>query len=134
MIYLPENLFYNTTAAGILLIINLNKPKKQNNKLILINASREFEKGDPKNFVPDSGVARIAQTFLKWKEEEKFSRVVKNSEVRKNDYNISPNRYINTADATELRDLDEIRQELSDIQNETLKTDKQLAKILEAMC
>ena len=49
VILLPENLFYNTTSAGIILIIN--KEKKHKNEVLLINASKIFEKGRPKNFL-----------------------------------------------------------------------------------
>ncbi len=52
VIYLPENLFYNTNAPGILLFLNKAKPKDRKGKLFLVNASQIVEKGDPKNFIP----------------------------------------------------------------------------------
>ena len=63
VIYLPENLFYNTTAPGIILFLNKAKPKERTGKLFLLNASREFAKGDPKNYIPDDAIVRIADTF-----------------------------------------------------------------------
>ena len=63
VIYLPENLFYNTTAPGIILFLNRAKPKDRKGKLFLLNASREFAKGDPKNYLPDDAILRIADTF-----------------------------------------------------------------------
>lgn len=131
VIYLPENLFYNTNAPGILLFINKSKPKKQRDKLMLVNASREFEKGDPKNFIPDGGIKRIATTFLKWKEEEKFSRVVEKAEIEKNDFNISPSRYIHSKDVKEVRELSDIVEELKIIESETRTIDKTLSRILQ---
>ncbi len=53
VIYLPENLFYNTTAPGIIIFLNKAKSKKQKGKLLLLNASGEFAKGDPKNYIPE---------------------------------------------------------------------------------
>jgi hypothetical protein len=50
VVYLPENLFYNTSAPGMLLFLNRNKPKDRRGKLFLVNASQVVEKGDPKNF------------------------------------------------------------------------------------
>ena len=52
VIYLPENLFYNTSAPGILLFVNKAKPKAQQDKLFLVNAAQVFAKGDPKNYIP----------------------------------------------------------------------------------
>ena len=81
VIYLPENLFYNTTAPGIILFLNRAKPKKRKEKLFLLNASREFAKGDPKNYIPDDAIRRIADTFSAWKEVEKYSRIVSREEI-----------------------------------------------------
>ena len=61
VLYLPENLFYNTTAPGIVLFLNRDKPKTLQGKVFLVNASQVFEKGDPKNFIPDEGIQRIAE-------------------------------------------------------------------------
>src|SRR5688572_5762739 len=86
VIYLPENLFYNTTAPGILLFLNRSKPKDRKGKLFLVNASQVVQKGDPKNFISAPGIERIARTFLTWQEQEKFARVVTREQVAKEDY------------------------------------------------
>ena len=90
VIYLPENLFYNTTAPGIILFLNQAKPKERKGKLFLLNASQEFAKGDPKNYIPEDAITRIADTFKAWQEVEKYSRIVNREEIAKNDFNISP--------------------------------------------
>jgi type I restriction enzyme M protein len=64
-----------------------------------VNASQVVEKGDPKNFIPAEGIERIATAFNLWQEEEKFAQVVTRQQVAKEDYNISPSRYIHVADA-----------------------------------
>ena len=131
VLYLPENLFYNTTAPGIVLFLNKAKPKARQSKVFLVNASRIFEKGDPKNFIPPEGIARIADTLIGWQEEEKLSRIVDHAELKKNDYNISPSRYIHTGDAETYRPLAEIVEELNMIEADARETDKALREILE---
>ncbi|MCY4389901.1 MAG: class I SAM-dependent DNA methyltransferase [Desulfurellaceae bacterium] len=130
VLYLPENLFYNTTAPGIVLFLNKAKPKARQGKVFLVNASQVFEKGDPKNFIPPEGIARIADTLIGWQEEEKLSRVVDHAELKKNDYNISPSRYIHTGDAETYRPLAEIVAELDVIEAEARETDTVLRQIL----
>jgi type I restriction enzyme M protein len=76
VIYLPENLFYNTTAPGTIIVLNKAKPKERQGKAFLLNASREFVKDDPKNYIPDDAILRIADTFYNWKELQKYSRVI----------------------------------------------------------
>ncbi|MGB6220703.1 N-6 DNA methylase [Haloferula sp.] len=133
VLYLPENLFYNTTAPGIILFLNKDKPKTRQGQVFLVNASQVFEKGDPKNFIPDAGIQRIADTLIGWNEEEKLSRIVDLAELKKNDYNISPSRYIHTSDAETYRPIAEIVEELKVIELEAKETDKALGKILKQL-
>ena len=121
VIYLPENLFYNTTAPGIIIVLNKAKPKEHQGKLFLLNASRDFVKGDPKNYIPDNAIMRIAETFTSWKEVEKYSRIVSREEIAKNDFNISPSRYIHTGAADEYRPIPEIVEELEALEEEANK-------------
>ncbi len=133
VLYLPENLFYNTSAPGIVIVINKNKPKERQNKLFLLNASREFSKGDPKNYIPEDAVARIADTFIAWKEVEKYSRIVTREEIDKNDYNFSPSRYIHTVESEEYRPIAEIMEELDALEEDAAETGAELKKILKAL-
>lgn len=130
VLYLPENLFYNTTAPGIVLFLNKAKPTERKGKVFLVNASQVFEKGDPKNFIPEEGIERIADTLIGWKEEGKLSRIVDHAELKKNDYNISPSRYIHTSDAETYRPIAEIVEELRIIEAEAKETDTTLTEIL----
>jgi type I restriction enzyme M protein len=130
VLYLPDNLFYNTTAPGIVIVLNKAKPKERQGKVFLLNASREFVKGDPKNYIPESAIARIADTFTAWKEVEKYSRLVTREEIAKNDFNISPSRYINTGEGEEYRPIAEIVEELESLEEEATETNQALRVVL----
>ncbi|MER2626873.1 MAG: class I SAM-dependent DNA methyltransferase [Accumulibacter sp.] len=133
VLYLPENLFYNTTAPGIVLFLNKAKPNERKGKVFLVNASQVFAKGDPKNFIPEAGIQRIADTLIGWTEAEKLSRIVDLAELKKNDYNISPSRYIHTSDAETYRPIAEIVEELKVIEAAARETDEALRKILQQL-
>src|SRR5439155_10849464 len=94
------------------LFLNRNKPKERRGKLFLVNASQVVEKGDPKNFIPAAGIERIATAFNAWQEGEKFAKVVTREQVAKEDYNISPSRYIHVGDAEIYRPIKEILEDL----------------------
>ena len=130
VIYLPENLFYNTSAPGIILFLNKAKAKDRQGKIFLLNAATEFAKGDPKNYIPEDAITRIAATFKAWREVEKYSRIVTREEIAKNDFNISPSRYIHTGAADEYRPIAEIVEELDALEGEARETDKALKAIL----
>lgn len=131
VIYLPDNLFYNTSAPGI--IIFLNKAKKHKNKVYLLHAGKEYEKGDPKNYITEDGIDRIADYYNAFKEEAKFARLVGRDEIAKNDYNISPSRYIQVNNAETYRPIGEIAEELKALEDEALIIDGELKFIFEKL-
>jgi len=126
VILLPDNLFYNTTAAGIILVLNRSKPLERRGKAVLINASGEFQKGRPKNFIPDESIRKIADAFHAGKDVERFVRVVSVGEIAKNDYNLSPSRYIETATPTEHRDVQTLLDELASLDADAKRLDEGL--------
>jgi type I restriction enzyme M protein len=131
VIYLPENLFYNTSAPGI--VIFLNKTKIHQGKIYLLHAGKEFEKGDPKNYISADGIEHIANTYKSLKEEEKFARLVSKNEIIKNDYNISPSRYIQITDAETYRPIVELVEELNTLEDEAISIDTELRTILKKL-
>jgi type I restriction enzyme M protein len=131
VIYLPENLFYNTSAPGILLFLNKAKSANRKQSMILINASHVMEKGDPKNFIPQPGIGRIAKAFLDFKDEEKFAKVVTIEQVAKEDFNISPSRYVHVADAETHRPIAEILDELKVLDAKAAEANTALWNVLE---
>jgi len=133
VILLPDNLFYNTTAAGIIIVLNRKKPKERKGRIVLVNASGEFQKGRPKNFIPDESIKKIADAFHAGKEMDRFVKVVGVEEIAKNDYNLSPSRYIETAAATEHRDVQTLLDELAKLDSESKKLDGELKEIFEGL-
>ena len=131
VISLPENLFYNTSAPGI--IIFLNKAKEHKDKIYLLHAGKEFEKGDPKNYITQEGIEHIAETYKAFKEEEKFARLVEKNEIVKNDYNISPGRYIQINDAYIYRPIEAIVDELREQESEYTIIDAEVKNIFQKL-
>ncbi|MCL4281085.1 MAG: type I restriction-modification system subunit M, partial [Flavobacteriales bacterium] len=133
VLYLPDNLFYNTTAPGIVLFLRKAKPTARQGKVLLVNAGQLFEKGKPKNFLAPAHIDRIAEVMLGWQQVEKLSRIVPVDELAKNDYNISPSRYIHTGEAASYRPIPQIVQELEAIEAEAQRTDAELKRILKEL-
>lgn len=100
VILLPENLFFNTPSPGIIMVIQ--KPEEQRrahpDEILLINASKFCEKGRPKNYMTDEQIVYIADLYLNWQEEDHVSKIVKRAEIIRNDYNLSPSRYVTNND------------------------------------
>lgn len=133
ILYLPENLFYNTTAPGIIIFLNKHKPTKLKDKIFLINASKDFVKGEPKNFISEEQVKNIIDTFNAKKEIDNYSMFIANAEAMKNDYNISPSRYIQNGVAEEYVPVEDILVELTEVEARAKEADRNLQKVLKEL-
>jgi type I restriction enzyme M protein len=130
VILLPENMFYNTTAAGIVLLLNKAKSPERKNQIVLINASREFEKGKPKNYVSDEGIKRIINAFRDYKNIAGFAEIVSSEKIAAKDYNLLPSRFIGTESSSDVKPLPEVVQELATAEKKRKEMDKELDKVL----
>ncbi|MEN3045345.1 MAG: N-6 DNA methylase, partial [Candidatus Hydrothermales bacterium] len=133
VVLLPENLFYNTTASGIILVINKNKPEERKRKALLVNISNLYQKGRPKNYLPESTILKVYELYSEFREEEGISKVVKLEEIVRNDYNLSPSRYVSKNGVEEVLSLEEAVVELEKAEEERRKVEKELWEILKAL-
>ena len=131
VILMPDNLFYNTTAPGIILVIN--KDKREKDEILLINASGLFAKGRPKNYLPDESIKQISEIYLNWNEVEGISKIVTKEEVAKNDYNLSPSRYVTQDGEDDTLPLEDAVVLLNEAEEERKLADGKLEEILEKM-
>jgi len=131
IILLPENLFYNTPSPGIILVIN--KDKRHNGQILLINASKLFEKGRPKNFLPNDSILKIAEIYHSWKEEESISKIILKEEAIKNDYNLSPSRYVSQNGQDSTLPLEEAVVLLKEAEEERQRADEKLKQVLKEL-
>jgi type I restriction enzyme M protein len=130
VILLPDNLFYNTTAPGTIIVLNRQKPKSRQGKIVLVNASAEFKKGQPKNYIPEDGIHKIADAFIAGEDVPNFVKVISTEEAAKNDYNLSPSRYVGAATDETYREIPEIVAELRQHEQKAAEVGKELDRIL----
>ena len=105
VIGIAPNLFYGTGIPACVLIINQSKPKARKGKVLIINAENEYAEGRNQNALEQQNVKRIKNTYKKYKEEERFSRIVPVNEIAENDYNLNITRYVSTAEEAERIDV-----------------------------
>jgi type I restriction enzyme M protein len=130
VILLPDNLFYNTTSGGIIVVLRKNKPKDRKGKIVLVNASLEFKKGNPKNYLTDETVKKVADAFLKAQPLDNLVAVITNEEASKNDFNLSPSRYLAAESEATYRPVPTLLKELSRLDDEAEKLSKDLSELL----
>lgn len=102
IIGLPENIFYGTTIPTIIMVL---KQKRTNSDVLIIDASKGFEKTGKNNRLRARDIKRIADVVAARITIPKFSKVVSRDEIRQNGYNLNIPRYVDSVDATETWDI-----------------------------
>lgn len=102
IIGLPANIFFGT---GIPTIIMVLRQKRPNTDVLIIDASKHFEKVGKNNKLRASDIKRIVDTVVQRKAVDKFSRVVERDEIRRNDYNLNIPRYVDSSEQAESWDI-----------------------------
>jgi type I restriction enzyme M protein len=131
VVLLPENLFYNTTAPGIILVVN--RAKRRPGEILLVNASKLFAKGRPKNYLAEEHIERIAAAYHDWNAEDGLSAIITQEEAARNDYNLSPSRYVASNDKEEVLPLEEAMVLLREAEEERARADQELARVLRTL-
>jgi type I restriction enzyme M protein len=108
VILLPDNLFYNTTAAGVIVLVNKRKPAKRKGKIALYNLSKRFLKGKPKNYLPEGELRAIAEAYRKGEAIGGELVVIDQKQAKEADYNLSPSRWVGQSDDKKHRSIEEM--------------------------
>ena len=115
VISLPSNLFYNTPSAGTILIFNKNKSADRKGKIMFIDASNEYEEGKAQNFLRETHVDKIVETFNNYEDVERFCSVIDVDDVIENDYNLNVSLYVDTSEPEPEIDVAKVNAELNDL-------------------
>lgn len=105
IIGLPPKLFYNTGIPACIIVINKNKPEHLKNKILFINADREYGEGRNQNFLRPEDIEKIVTVFEEKKEIPKYSRLVDIKEIEENDFNLNIRRYVDNSPDPEIEDI-----------------------------
>ncbi len=130
VILLPDNLFYNTTAAGVIVLVNKRKPAARKGKIALYNLSKRFLKGKPKNYLPEGELRAIAETYRKGEVIDGELVVIDQAEAKEKDYNLSPGMWVAQGTSVEHRTIKSIVADLLALDEDAIAIDKTLAQLL----
>lgn len=130
VIQLPANLFFGVSIATCILVL---KKSKADNKVFFIDASNEFIHSGNKNKLSQANLDHIYNAYVNRKDEEHFTKLVNNTEIAEQDYNLSVSTYVEQKDTREVIDIKVLNQQIADIvaKEQVLRTeiDKIVAEI-----
>ena len=102
IIGLPANIFFGTSIPKLVMVL---KQHRQNDDILIIDASKGFVKDGKQNKLRASDIKRIADAWRDRANVPGFSRKVSREEVRENNYNLNIPRYVDSSEAPEQYDI-----------------------------
>ena len=130
VILLPENLFYNTTAAGVVVVLNKRKSVARKGRIFLLNASKHFLKGRPKNYLTEVGLRSLAGMYLKGEAVEGELAVITQTQAEEADYNLSPSRWVGQSSSAAVGSVSELVKKLRALDAEAHQLSHTITKLL----
>lgn len=102
IIGLPADIFFGTGIPTIVMVLRKQQPDRG---VLIIDASKGFQKEGKKNKLRASDIRRIVDTYINREDVPRFARVVSKDEIRRNGYNLNIPRYVNSSDDAETWNL-----------------------------
>lgn len=130
VIGLPEKLFYGTGIPAAILIFKKNRT---DNKVLFIDASREYKDGKNQNFLRDEDLAKIVNTVIKHQSVDKYSYLASFEEIKENDFNLNIPRYVDTFEEEETIDLMAVRSEREKLKAQLENLESEMDKYLKEL-
>ena len=112
IIQLPVNLFFGVTIATCIIVLKKNKT---DNGILFIDAGNQFVHSGNKNKLSDENIETILKAFIGRTDMEHFAKLVNNTDVAENDYNLSVSTYVEQPDTREKIDINELNARIGDI-------------------
>ncbi len=112
VIQLPINLFFGTSIATCILVLKKNK---QDNNILFVDASDEFENSSNKNKLSEINIKNIIKLVKDRKSEDKKAYLAPYDEIKNNNYNISVSSYIRNDIEEETIDILSVNKELKEL-------------------
>ena len=106
IVSLPPGLFYGTGIPACVIVANKNKPDALRDKVLFINADREYAEGKAQNKLRPEDIEKIDFVFTHKREIPKYSRLVGKAKiVETHDYNLNIRRYVDNTPESKGIDL-----------------------------
>ncbi len=112
VIQLPSDLFFWTPIATCIIVL---KKSKKDNKTLFIDATNECTRWWNKNKLSENNIKNILDCFTKREDKDYISRLVENSEIESNDYNIAVSSYVEQEDTREVIDIVKLNKDIAEI-------------------
>lgn len=131
IIGLPANIFYGTSIPTCILVFK--KCRKEDDSILFIDASKDFEKIKTQNKLRPQHIQKIVESYRDRKEIEKYSHLATLEEIAENDYNLNIPRYVDTFEEEEPIDIHAVMKEIKELEAKRADLDKEIEGYLKEL-
>ena len=131
IIGLPANIFYGTSIPTCILV--MKKCRQEDDNILFIDASKEFEKVKTQNKLRPEHIQKIIETYRNRTEIEKYSHCATLKEIAENDYNLNIPRYVDTFEEEEEIDIQAVMAEIKELEAKRTELDAQIEVYLKEL-
>ncbi|MDO5571657.1 MAG: type I restriction-modification system subunit M [Bacteroidales bacterium] len=131
IIGLPANIFYGTSIPTCILV--MKKCRKEDDNILFIDASKEFEKVKTQNKLRPEHIKKLIETYRNRSEIEKYSHLASLTEVAENDYNLNIPRYVDTFEEEEPIDLKAVMAAIKNLEAKRAELDVEIEGYLKEL-
>ena len=130
VIGLPEKLFYGTGIPAAVLVL---RKHKADDKVLFIDASRDFEAGKNQNVLREADLQRILDTAAARQPVARYAHLATPAEIAENDFNLNIPRYVDTFEEEAEIDLMAVRREREQLKAELARLEAQMDAYLKEL-
>lgn len=130
VIGLPANLFFGTGITAAILIFKRNR---SNQRVLFIDASRDFEAGTNQNYLRKKDIKKIAITYRAHKSVDRYTHLADFNELKENGFNLNIQRYVDTFEPEPIVRIKPISKEIDSIRKELIVTESRMRKFLKEL-
>lgn len=127
VIGLPSGIFFSTGIPTCVVILKKNNTDRS---VFFVDASKEFRKEGPRNYLDPEHINKIVEAVLKRENVEKFAHLATFEEIQSNDFNLNIPRYVDNSEEEAEIDISTIFAELEKLDTQEVAIDKKLDKFL----
>jgi type I restriction enzyme M protein len=127
---LPSNLFYGTGIPAAILVFKRNKT---DNKVLFIDASREYQNDKNQNRLRQADIDKIVATYQTRETIDKYAYLASFEEIKENDFNLNIPRYVDTFEEEQEIDIKAVQAEIAKLESKLVGVKQEMAGYLKEL-
>lgn len=133
IIQMPSNLFYGVGIATCIIVLKKQGRRAGDDKVLFIDASREFVKEGNSNYLTEENQQNIFNYYKNREERQYISCLVSTEKILANGANLSVSAYVEQEDTREAIVIDKVNARLRELTAEASELNERIEEIIKVL-